>query len=235
MAKPDLSIEARRNMIQKIVKWIAFGFLALVLLVVGFVGFGMYRVARFFKLHQAFLNADASAMQNPANYKPAELYLARLMQSDPALWKSENGDPPDWLPPELGRLDPHEFSISLGSCAIGGGGGLDDFFGCHLDPDPDGNTTSKVGFVLTYLGQGPEIVLDRFAIAKTDHIEEDEFVKSALAELARRQAAFANGSQPNLYGDNHIVDRRRLLTQHPAIAAKLAGTLAAPKTENNNP
>jgi hypothetical protein len=218
---------------RKIAKWIAFTFLTLVLLVIGVVGFGMYRVAHFFKQHQAFLNADAAAMQLPANYKPAEMYLARLMQSDPALWKSDDGDPPDWLPPELGKLNPHEFTASLGGCAIGGGGGFDDFFGYHLDPDAGASTASESGFVLRYLGQQNEIVLDNFAIAKSNHIEEDELVKSALAELAHRQAAFANGSQPNLYGDDPVVDRKRLLAQHPAIAAKLGYSVPAAATSTS--
>jgi len=155
------------------------------------------------------------------------------MQSDPALRKSDDGDPPDWLPPDLGKLDLHEFSASFDSCDIGVGGGLDDFFGYELNRAPTTSTGVPSSlFTLRYRGAGKDLLLDQFTFPASNHIEEEEFVKLALVELARRQAAFANGSQPILYGDDPVADRKRLLAQHPAIAAKLGYSVpaAAPST-----
>jgi hypothetical protein len=227
MATEDLIREENAKARRRTLKWVGLSILVIIAVAVGAIVFWGVRVTWALHKHFAQLNADGAEMQRPENFKPAELYLARMMQSDPGLWKSELDEPPDWLPPELGKLNAHVCDVSSDGCAIGGGGGFDDFFGYHLDRDSETSTDSRSGFVLTYLGQGPDRVLDRFTISKTDHLDEDEVVKSALAELARRQTAYANGSRPNLYGDDPVADRKRLLSQHPTIAAKLGYSIPA--------
>jgi hypothetical protein len=219
MARGELIVPLSRRWVRKSLIWAAvFIVLALAVPIVGFL-----RMLYFFKQQNTAFNAARTAMQKPENFKAAGHYLARLMQSDPAMWKSDwLNNPPDWLPPELGKLDPHYCDVDAQLSVCGGGGGFIDFFGYHLWKVKDESIGSLSTFELSYLGAGSkDVTLDRFTIASDDRIEEDEFVKSAMLELDRRQKAFAAGTQMNLYGDNPLADRQRLLAQHPAIAQKL--------------
>jgi hypothetical protein len=198
-----------------------------VIISVGWIILTAYRVHRFFHDQNAAIKSAADAMQRPENYKPAELYLARLVQSDPAIWKSDTAEPPDWLPPELGKLQPHDADIAPDLAVLGGGGGFIDFFGYHLWRGPSLPDAKSSSFTLHYIGDQGDVTLDQFTLRAADHIDEPELVKSALAELSRRQTAFANGSQLNIYGDDPAADRIRLLSQHPALAAQLGYTVPA--------
>jgi hypothetical protein len=224
MAHPDRIREMARLRRRRILRGIIFGFFVAIVLPASIAVFVIARVGWQIYRHDSILEAEKVEMQRPENYKPAERYLARLMQSDPALWKSDDRSPPDWLPPEVGKMNPNGFYGSQDCFSVGSGGGIDDFFGYHMYRAQPAPGSVAALFTLNFV-DGKELAIDQFTLPTTDHIDELEFVKSALAELARRQTAFANGSQANPYDDDPAADKARLLAQHPAIAAKLGYAL----------
>ncbi len=219
MARGELIIPRARRWKRNILIGVAIAVLVIVLVPTVMI----LRVGYLMRRHFHELDAAGQAMRQPENFKPAERYLARLMQSDPKLLKSDEfGRPPNWLPPELGKLGPSICDGDSTLFTVGGGGGFDDFFGYHLNKIAAESDTKMSTFELDYLGSGTtDIVLDKFTIAANDHIEEDEFVRSAIVELDRRKKAFADGSQPNTYGDDPVTDRWRLISQHVVMATKL--------------
>jgi hypothetical protein len=213
-------------------RWVKYAVLIVVVTVIGGPAFLIYRVNHVFDVRNNQQLADSAAMVLPQNFKPAAIYLARLVQSDPSFWTSDGpNDPPDWLPPELGSLHQHELAISrAGASSNWGGGGDDDLGPCgfNLQPDTQANTDSSAAYILSY---GSPASLDgkyparggeyHFSIVKTDHIGEEEFVKRGLAEIAREESVFATGTEANLYSNNPVYMRQRLLSQHPAVATQL--------------
>jgi hypothetical protein len=197
-----------------------------------FYAFVAYRLTHLFAARSAQQLADSAAMLKPENYVPAGIYLARLMQSDPSLWRAESGEVlPDWLPPQLGRVHLWEPTITPNASTwMWGGGGDDDLgsAGYQIEIDSKASSATEVAYVLSY---GCSASLDgkfparggeyRFTIPKCDHLGEDEFVTLGLAELTRRANAYAAGTETNVYGDDPLLLRQRLLSRHRAVAAKL--------------
>ena len=190
------------------------------LLVVGLAGFAVKLFYALRQMNRPFDEA-AAAMQRPENYVPAELYLARLWQSDPKLMHSDSDvSPPDWTPPEIGRLQPHYFNVGDGF-SIDGGGGMIDSFGYELAPDRAASDQSMNAYTLTYRNDDHgDRVLDHFTIPASERLTEEEFVKLGLAELSRREAAIKSGN-PLVFGGDPLSDRQRLLRQHPGVAGRL--------------
>jgi hypothetical protein len=220
--------------------WVKYIVLVVVLAVIGCPAFFIYRLSHAFDALNNQQLADSAAILQPPIYKPAGLYLARLMQSQRSLWDRDDTIDPDWLPAELGSVHLHEFTMGASACSLVWGGGGDDDLGrsgFDLERDPTASTTSGNAYVLSYgCAQGsldgrypPKTGEYRFTIAKTDHIDEEEFVRRGLAEIAREQAAFASGTEFNVYNYNPDYMRKQLLAQHPAIAARLG--YAVPATQ----
>lgn len=224
VARPSLSGDKHQRAVQTVSMWVFISFLCCAIAFVVFLAFRFNRVMNE-RPNQCAI--DSAAMQRPENYKPAELYLARLMQSDPKFWRSDDPEfDVDWLPPELGKLHLHEIAISREECTLLWGGGGDDqiAFSLQLHFDPKSSTDSASAYDLSF--GGPKCSgSDHFMVAKSDHIDELEFVKRGLAELAREQAAFAAGTEVNVNGEDPVANRQRLLSQHPAIAAQLGYTV----------
>jgi YD repeat-containing protein len=201
-------------------------------IVVGIIGGAIWMFIRPFVHVNRQIHHSQAEMVMPENFKPAELVLARMCQSDPHLFEADpDGLPPDWTPPEIGKLLPHYITIKPDEARVDMGGGFIDNYNYILQRDVAHSDAKNNVWVLTYTGQDyrvSERVLDRITLAATDHIDEDELVRKGLAELDRRKTAFATGEELNIYGDDPVDDRARLLSQHSRIAKQLG--LAVPET-----
>jgi hypothetical protein len=211
------------------ISWILL--IAISLSFLGLILFAAHRIDKAQSARRDQFNADGAAMLLPQNYKPAGIYMARLMQSDPKLWDSDPGSwLPDWLPAELGSVHLNEISVAPGTCWLQWGGGGDDILGNEgysVSLDSNASTDSRAAYVLEYGGSRGAGTY-KFTIAKSDHIDEEEFVRRGLAEIDREQAAFAAGTEVNVYNNDPAYMRKQLLSQHPTIAAKLGFTIPAP-------
>lgn len=164
-------------------------------------------------------------LARPENYKPAAIALARLCETDPKLLDpGMNEQPPDWTPPELGKLGPLEIDVENDTAFLSTTGGLDEFNGYRLDLDKEACDSKNNAWVLTFDGLSPmnQTPAYHFSIPKNDGYTEVELVKAGLAELSRRKAAEAAGTDLALGGgENPDVIRNRFLWQHHPIAVRL--------------
>jgi hypothetical protein len=171
------------------------------------------------------IDASRAALILPENYKPAAIALARLAQTDPKLLEAgADGTPPEWTPLELGKLGPLEMTIQSDGAYMTTTSGLAEFTGYKVELDKKKSTATTNQWTLTLGGTDSDDKIGyTFSLPKTDHYTEDELVRSALAELDRRKAARAAGTDlavaPDM--DDPDLDRRKLLFEHPSIARKL--------------
>jgi hypothetical protein len=183
------------------------------------------------------IDRSRQALIQPENYKPAAVALARLVQTDPVLLKADGGGIlPDWTPPELGRLGPLEITIQSDGGYMTTTGGLAEFTGYKVELDKSKSTATTSEWTLILAGiQVSDNEVYHFSLQKTDCYTEDELVRSALAELDRRKAARAAGTDLAIAPDQDDpnLDRRKLLFEHPSIATKMG--LAVPSAASTQP
>src|SRR5437016_4027878 len=92
----------------------------LVVVVIALVFRPFYRVSR-------AIHASQAAMQMPENFRPAEQILARMCQSDPRIFEADKGEmPPNWTPPEIGKLIPHFITVKPDGARVDMGSGFID-------------------------------------------------------------------------------------------------------------
>lgn len=175
-------------------------------------------------------------LAKPENYKPAAIAMARLLNTDPRLLAADRDKrPPNWTPPEIGRVGPLYIVFSIDVVSMSTTSGLAEFNGYQVERDKANSTIDDDAFVLNFDPLDGSKGRYAFSIPKGEGYTEEELVRGGLAELDRRIAGRATRTDPAITYDvsNPIADRRRLLSQHPQTAKQLG--MAVPETAATQP
>jgi hypothetical protein len=112
-------------------------------------------------------------LSQPANYEPGGVALARLCQSDKFFYRGSSFEPV-WAPAEIRAMKPSSITMDSNWAFVEFGGGFH-HFGYRLERDKEASdapgSVNNYWTMRLYNEMGPEKVLYKFTLAKSDRLE----------------------------------------------------------------
>lgn len=140
-------------------------------------------------MSERVIDQKISDLSQPAVYEPAGKELARLCQSDPALFVDTEVFQPAWTPAVILPHDPTWVDIQPDRASVEFGGGFH-HFGYELTRSA-GDTPTTNRWTLSLDNEtGGATPLYTFDLDKTEQVTKQQFIDDAMAEFDRRADAY---------------------------------------------